>query len=142
MSARLRGSVQTPALASPCPLRRTLVAVQAVLATCGAAGALQLGLGIATPPISTIEGIGLTSWDLPALWLFTTVAVPAGVGALFAWRGVSVAPLAAVVTGVALLVELLVQMPFLGLNVLQAVFGLVAISLMALGWQAHRAGWC
>jgi hypothetical protein len=39
-----------------------------------------------------------------------------------------------------LALELVVQLPFLGFNVLQAVFGTVAVVMAALAWQARRSG--
>jgi hypothetical protein len=42
---------------------------------------------------------------------------------------------------VSLAVELLVQIPFLGFNILQPVFGSCAVPLAALALLARRAGW-
>ena len=40
-----------------------------------------------------------------------------------------------------LALELLVQIPFLGLSLLQAIFGTIAIVMAALALQARQAGW-
>lgn len=122
------------------PLRRTLVVSEALLAVAGAAGAVQLVAGVATPPAADLPP-GLATWRLPGAWLFGTVAVPAGVAATLAFRRSPHAP-TAVVAGAALLgVELVVQIPFVGPNRLQAVFGGVAAALGAAGIYARRAGW-
>ena len=49
------------------------------------------------------------------------------------------APLAALVAAGLLLVELAVQIPFVGLDPLQAVMGTVALAMLTLAWLARRA---
>jgi hypothetical protein len=58
----------------------------------------------------------------------------------YAWRR---APLAAAVLTAsgALGVELLMQIPFLGPSLLQAVYGAFAVGLGGLALRARRAGW-
>ena len=88
-----------------------------------------------------LEPLGLTSWVLPGIWLFASVAVPCVTASVLALRRRPTAPLAAVAAGGLLAVELLVQIPFVGLNPLQALFGLVAVALVGLGLDARRRGW-
>ena len=122
------------------PLRRTLVVSESLLAAAGAAGAVQLAAGVATPPVQSLPP-GLTTWRLPAAWLFGTVAVPAVTAAVLAWRRSPYAPTAVLASSALLSVELAVQIPFVGPSRLQAVFGGVAVGLAAGGVYARRAGW-
>jgi hypothetical protein len=125
------------------PWRRTFVAGEGLVALAGAAGSAQLLAGIATPPDSALdpfERFGVTGWGLPAVWLFLTVAAPSGLAAWSAWRRSSRTPALVLAASGLLAVELLVQIPFLGLDVLQAVFGAVAVGLGVLGWDAAVGG--
>ena len=129
------------ATASPtCPHRRTFIIVESLVALSGLAGAVQLMAGVATPPNSDLP-LGLSSWVLPGFWLFGTVALPAAIAGLLAYRRSPYAPLAVVLASVTMAVEVLVQIPFIGLNPLQAVFGGLAAVLGALGVHAWRTGW-
>jgi MFS family permease len=77
------------------PWRRTFVAVEGLVALGGAAGTVQLLAGIATPPDSALdpfERFGVSGWELPALWLMTSVAVPSAVAAAAALHGSPHAP--------------------------------------------------
>ena len=60
---------------------------------------------------------------------------------LGAWRRSPLAPPVVLLASATLALELLVQIPFLGLSVLQAVFGTIAIVIAALALRARRAGW-
>ena len=122
------------------PLRRTFVVAESALALAGAAGAVQLALGVATPPVEWLP-LGLTSWVLPGAWLFGTVAVPSAVAATLAARGSRHTPEAVLVSSALLGVELVVQIPFVGPSALQAVFGTVAVGLAGAALYARRAGW-
>jgi hypothetical protein len=123
------------------PFRRTIVVVETLVCLSGLAGSVQLLAGAATPPISVLSPLGLSSWTLPAGWLFLTVALPSGLAAWLAWRR-SVWAVPAVLLARALLaIELLVQIPFLGLSILQAIFGAVAVGMAAMGLLTRRAGW-
>ena len=51
------------------------------------------------------------------------------------------APAAVLLASGLLLVEVTVQIPFIGPSMLQAVFVIVALVLALLAWHAHRAGW-
>ena len=123
------------------PFRRLFLVVEAIVAVGGAAGAVQLLTGTATPPVSDLEPLGLTSWTLPAFWLFATTAVPATAAAWCAYRRHPFTPTAVLLACAALAVELLVQIPFVGPSALQAVFGTVVLVLGAATWRARRGGW-
>ena len=78
---------------------------------------------------------------MPGLWLFATVPLPATVAAVLAYRRSPYAPAAVLLAAATMAIEVVVQIPFIGLNPLQAVFGGVAVALGALAVHAHRAGW-
>jgi hypothetical protein len=119
--------------------RWTIVVVESLVVLGGLAGSIQLLAGLATPPVSVISPLGLSTWALPAAWLFSTVALPSALAAWLAWRRSPRAP-AAVLLGSALLaIELLVQIPFLGFSVLQLIFGTVAIAMAVVGLLARSA---
>jgi hypothetical protein len=123
------------------PFRRTILAVESLVGTGGLAGSIQLLAGVATPPGSVLSPLGLSSWTLPAGWLFLSVAVPSGLAAWLAWRRSIWAPPAVLLASALLATELLVQIPFLGFSVLQLIFGAVAIGMAVVGLLARRAGW-
>lgn len=124
-----------------CRHRAILVGAEAIVALGGLAGTAQLLTGTMTPPVSDLEPLGLSSWVLPGMWLFATVAVPASAAAWLAWRRAPLAPAVVLVASGTLAVELVVQIPFIGPNVLQAVFGGFAVGLAGLALDARRAGW-
>ena len=103
-------------------------------------GSASLLLGVGTPPVEWIEPRGLTSWVLPGLWLLASVAVPSAVVVVLAWGRSPWTPTAVVIAAALLAVELLVQIPFIGLSVLQAVFGTVAVAMVLLAWVS-RGSW-
>jgi len=118
--------------------RRSLGLTAAFTAFAAAAGAVQLVTGTFTPPVSDLDGLGLDSWVLPGLWLAASVAVPCGLTAVGAWRRTAWTGTAAVAAGLLLLLELAVQIPFVGLDPLQAVMGSVAVVLVGLGLASRR----
>jgi hypothetical protein len=120
------------------PYRRTTVAVGALTAAGGYAGTWQLVAGVATPPDTDLPP-GLHSWVLPGLWLCATVAVPWTVATWLTWRRSDRAPAAVLVACSTLAVELAVQIPFVGLNLLQVVFGAVAVALAGMALEGRRA---
>ena len=107
----------------------------------GLAGSIQLLAGVATPPVSVLSPLGFSSWTLPAGWLFLSVAVPSGLAARLAWRRSAWAPVAVLRASALLVIELLVQIPFLGFSILQLIFGAVAIGMAVVAILARRAGW-
>ncbi len=125
------------------PWRRTFVVGEELVALAGAAGSAQLLAGVATPPDSALdpfERFGVTGWGLPAVWLFATVAAPSGLAAWSAWRRSARTPALVLGASALLALELLVQIPFLGLSVMQAVSGAAAVTLGVLGWDAAASG--
>jgi hypothetical protein len=121
------------------PFRRTIVVVESLIGLGGLAGSVQLLAGVATPPVSVLRPLGLSSWALPAGWLFITVALPSALAAWLAWQRSSWAPTAVLVASALLATELLVQIPFLGLSVLQLIFGAVTIGMVVVGLLARNA---
>ena len=123
------------------PFRKTFMLVEGLTALGGVIGSVMLISGTGTPPVSVLKPVGLRSWVLPGLWLFATAAVPSAVAAALAWIRSDWAPAAVLVASGTLAVELLVQIPILGPSWLQAVFGLVAISMAVLALRAKQSGW-
>jgi hypothetical protein len=122
------------------PHRRVFIVAESLVALSGLAGAVQLVAGVTTPPNSDLP-FGLSSWVLPGFWLFGTVALPAAVAAWLAYRRSAYAPVAVMIAAITMAIEVTVQIPFVGLNPLQAIFGGVAMVLGILGFRARRAGW-
>jgi hypothetical protein len=58
-----------------------------------------------------------------------------------AWRRSPSTPAAVVVAAIALLIELAVQIPFLGFSILQLVFSAMAAALLLVAYHARRHGW-
>jgi hypothetical protein len=122
------------------PNRPLLITVEGVISLAGFAGSVQLLTGIATPPDADLPP-HLSTWALPALWLFTSVSLPAAVASWLAWRCSAHAPAAVMVASAALAVELAVQVPFVGFNILQVAFGLLAGLMALVALDARRRGW-
>ena len=120
--------------------RRTLLTIESVMAVFGLAGGVMLMSERGTPPVETISALGLSSWVLPGVWLVASVAVPSSVAAYLAWRGSTMTPTAVLVASILLALELLIQIPFLGVNALQAVMALIGGAAAALAWQS-RTTW-
>jgi hypothetical protein len=121
------------------PFRRTVVLVESLVGLGGLAGSIQLLAGVATPPVSVLSPLGLSSWTLPAGSL--TVAVPSALAAMLAWRRSAWAPPAVLAASALLAIELLGQIPFLGFSMLQLIFGVVAIGMAVVALLARKAGW-
>lgn len=126
---------------SPHPFRTLLIAVESVVALGAVAGTWQLWTGTFAPPVSDLEPLGLDSWRLPAVWLFASVALPAIVVVWAAATRRPWTPLAAIAAGILLVVEVTVQIPFVGPSWMQLVFGVVGLGLVAAGLVARHAGW-
>jgi hypothetical protein len=73
--------------------------------------------------------------------LFATVAVPSGWAAWSAWRRSATTPTVVLIASALLLIEVTVQIPFVGPSMLQVVFGTLAVVLAGLALHARRAGW-
>jgi hypothetical protein len=130
--------VVRPAITWAPSWRRTLGLVSGSTSVAALVGAGQLITGTFTPPLSDLRALGLHSWVLPGIWLAASVAVPCGVTAVLAWRRSTRLGQAAAVAGTLLLVELAVQIPFIGLDPLQAVMGMVAAALIWLGFASQH----
>jgi hypothetical protein len=117
--------------------RWIFIVVEGFVVVGALSGTLQLLTGTATPPVEDLEPLGLTSWVLPGLWLFASVAVPSTVAAWLAWRRSPHTPTAVLVASALLAIELLVQIPFVGPSLFQVVFGSVAIALAVLALVAR-----
>jgi hypothetical protein len=130
----------SPRPTSRWPHRRTLLVIEVLVSLAALEGAGQLALGIAPPPDADLPGF-VGSWLLPGLWLLGSVAVPSAVAAWLLQRRSTHASAAVLVAAGALAVELLVQIPFLGLSVLQAVLGAVVLGSAGLALDARRHGW-
>jgi hypothetical protein len=122
------------------PHRRALALLAGLTSIAGIAGSIQLLAGVATPPAGDLPP-GLSTWVLPGLWLLASVGIPSCLAAVLVWRRSPWGPPAALVAAAALTLELLVQIPFIGLSVLQLVFGLVAAAMALLAIRARRGGW-
>jgi hypothetical protein len=118
--------------------RRTLLTMESAMAVFGLGGGIMLMSGYGTPPVEAISSLGLSSWVLPGVWLTASVAIPSAGGAYLAWRGSPLTPRAVMVASGLLAAELLVQIPFLGVNGLQAAMALIGGTAAALAWHARR----
>jgi hypothetical protein len=139
MSVVSMATNKAPTVKINLPFRRTIVVVESLVGLGGLAGCVQLLAGVATPPVSVLRPLGLSSWILPAGWLFVSVALPSAVAAWLAWRRSPWAPVAVLVASALLATELLVQIPFLGPSLLQLIFGTVAIGMAVVGLLSRNA---
>ena len=130
----------TPTHTRARPFRRTLTAAEAFVALGALMGTVMLVAGVNTPPLSAIDALGLESWVLPGLWLLVSVAVPSAIAAWLAFRGSRHAPRAVLVASVLLIVELAVQLPFLGFSLFQLVFAALAVVLAVVALTARDSG--
>jgi hypothetical protein len=130
-----------PVTHGPTPFRRVFVALEAFILVGALSGAVQLWTGTFAPPVEDLEPLGLDSWRLPAVWLAASVAVPSAVAVVAALRRWRRTPDVVLVASALLLIEVTVQIPFVGPSVLQAVMGGLALTLGALALVARRHGW-
>jgi len=111
------------------------------LAVAGLVGTWQLMSGTATPPDSDLAPLGLSNWTLPGLWLFVSVVVPWSIAAIACVARRRVAPMIVLVACGLLVLELVVQVPFIGLSPLQFILGAAAGGLVWCAVDARRRGW-
>jgi hypothetical protein len=123
------------------PFRRTFVATEAVIGVSALAGTWMLLTDTYTPDVAVLEPLGLDSWTLPGVWLFASAAAPALTAAWLAWQKSGLAPAAVLTASSLLAVELLAQIPFLGLDPLQAFMGVPAVVMAGLALRARSTGW-
>lgn len=135
----------TTALDRPAPtdvrpheFRWVFIPVEAVVALGGLSGTWQLWTGTYAPPVSDLEPLGLESWKLPAVWLFCSVALPSTVALVAAVRRHPRTPEVVLAASGLMLVEVIVQIPFVGPSALQAVFGGIALGMGGLAVAAIR----
>jgi hypothetical protein len=102
---------QAGAIRNDYPFRRIIVVIETLVGVGGLAGSIQLFAGVATPPVSALDPLGLSSWTLPAGWLFLSVAIPSGLAAWLAWRRSAWAPPAVLLASALLATELLSKSP-------------------------------
>ena len=122
------------------PFRRTMLVVETLVGVSGLAGSIQLLVGVATPPVSVLNPLGLASWTLPAGWLFLTVAL--------LWFG-RLARVAALALGADSRAggeriagdRVTFPNPVSRLQRLALIFGTVAIGMAVVAFLARRAGW-
>lgn len=141
MSVRAFGRAQRTAPATGYPFRRTFVAADGLIAASGLAGTVMLLTNTYVPDVSALRSLGLHSWTLPGLWLFASVAAPSALASLLAARRHERAPEAVMLASTLLVVELVVQLPFLGFDPLQPIMGVPALVLAGLAVRARRDGW-
>lgn len=112
---------------------RALGAVAGLTSLAAWIGAVQLAVGLYAPPVADLQPLRLHSWLLPAIWLAASVAVPCLIVTVLAVRRSLRTGWAALVAALLLAVELVVQVPFVGLDPLQAVMGTTALVIAGLG---------
>lgn len=115
--------------------RGIYVGVASFVALAALGGSIMLASGEGAPPVDDLEPLGLHDWTLPAAWLFASVAVPWTVVAVLAHRRRRATPIAVLVASGLLVVELVVQIPFVGLNPMQPALAAVALVLGRLAWR-------
>ncbi len=123
------------------PHRRTMTWASGFLAVAGLVGTWQLMSGAATPPVSDLAPLGLSSWTWPGLWLFGSVVVPWFVAVIACVGRRRATPLIVLVACGLLVLELVVQVPFIGLSPLQFILGAAAGGLVWCAVDARRRGW-
>ena len=111
------------------------------LAVAGLGGTWQLLSGIATPPVSDLSPLGLSSWTVPGVWLFVSVVVPWTVALIACVRRQPAAPLFVLAACGLLVFELAVQIPFIGPSPLQLLLGAAAGGLAWCAIDARRRAW-
>lgn len=131
---------QCPVVAPSRRHRWSMIGIESAMAVFGLGGGIMLMSGNQTPPAEALAPLGLSSWVLPGVWLTASVAVPSAAAAYLAGRGSPAAPKAVLVASALLGVELLVQIPFLGVNGLQVAMALIGGTAAVLAWRA-RATW-
>lgn len=123
------------------PHRRVFIAGEVAIGGAATLGSAMLLAGVGTPEVARLAALHLHSWVLPGVWLFGSVAVPSAMAARAALRRSRGAPVAVVVASALLLLELAVQVPFIGPSALQLVTGVPGTLLAGLALRARAQGW-
>lgn len=124
---------------------RVVVVVLALVTAVGAAGGawslIVTGMGDVDAGATRLGTLGLTSW-VPGGWaLVAGVSVPMAVTGLLLWTGHAWGPLLAILSGMALVTWIVVQVTYIGLvSWLQPTFLLVGAAVAAGGVLLVRAG--
>jgi hypothetical protein len=121
------------------PHRRIFTCAEALIALSALAGTAQLFA--AGAPLKSELPLGLPAPLVPGLWLFFLVAVTAALASWLCWRRSAWGPTAVLVASTGLGIDVVAQIPFVGFNVLQLVFGAVAVAMALLALDAWRRGW-
>jgi hypothetical protein len=136
----------TSAAAPLCRFAKASLAFEVLLGVGAIAGGLALILGprgeIIPLPVSVLAGSPFDTYLGPGLILFTVLGIGPLVAARLAWRRHPLAPFAAFVVGMALLIWVAVEIAIIGYSnepPLQAIYLAMgaAISVVALGWLAE-----
>jgi hypothetical protein len=136
----------TSAAAPLCRFAKASLALEGLLGVGAIAGGLALILGprgeIIPLPVSVLGGSPFDTYLGPGLILFTVLGIGPLVAARLAWRRHPLAPFAAFVVGMALLIWVAVEIAIIGYSnepPLQAIYLAMgaAISVVALGWLAE-----
>jgi hypothetical protein len=124
-------------------LARASIALEVVLAVGALAGGVALMIGprgeILPLPLSALRGSPFDTYLIPGVVLFTVLGFGPLVAARLAWLRHPLAPAAALLVGLALLVWIAVQVAIIGFSnepPLQAIYLSLgaAITVLAIGW--------
>jgi len=122
------------------PYRRVLMIAEGLIALSALAGSVQLMVAGGGPFDAELPW-GLPNGLIAGLWLFSLVAVPAAVASWLCWGRSTYGPTAVLIASTGLGVDVVAQIPFVGLHVLQLVFGLIAVGMALIAVAARRRAW-
>lgn len=132
------------------PIVRAAIGLEVLLSLGALGGGLALVLGprgeILPLPVSSLAGSPFDTYFVPGLILFSVLGIGPLLAAGLAWTGRPVAPLAAVVTGIGLLIWLLVEIAIVGFSIdppLQPLYLALALAILVTGlrwFDARSAG--
>jgi hypothetical protein len=127
----------TPGLS---PIVRLTIGLEIFLSIGALAGGLALILGprgeIIPLPTSALAGSPFDSYFVPGVVLFAVLGIGPILAAGLAWRRQPLAPVAAVLTGIALLIWLIVEIAVVGFSSnppLQPIYLALALAILASG---------
>lgn len=120
------------------PFRWSMNVIEMLLAIGSGIGAALLIADVGTPPDSDLP-LDLHGWTLPAVWLLVMVFLPSVVAVLAVSKRDPSGPAAVLGASALLGVELLVQIPFVGLSWLQLIAAVLGASAAAMAVVARAA---